>query len=61
MKTQLAFIRVDAIESALRRPGRFDSEIEVTVPTAEERFEILKVSYKNVVFPSKIVKECCIL
>jgi SpoVK/Ycf46/Vps4 family AAA+-type ATPase len=47
MKTQLAFIRVDAIESALRRPGRFDSEIEVTVPTAEERFEILKLYTKN--------------
>uniref|UniRef100_A0A0D3G6Y7 AAA+ ATPase domain-containing protein n=1 Tax=Oryza barthii TaxID=65489 RepID=A0A0D3G6Y7_9ORYZ len=39
--------RVDAIESALRRPGRFDSEIEVTVPTAEERFEILKLYTKN--------------
>uniref|UniRef100_J3LZA3 AAA+ ATPase domain-containing protein n=2 Tax=Oryza brachyantha TaxID=4533 RepID=J3LZA3_ORYBR len=39
--------RVDAIEPALRRPGRFDSEIEVTVPTAEERFEILKLYTKN--------------
>ncbi|KAF0891824.1 hypothetical protein E2562_011003 [Oryza meyeriana var. granulata] len=39
--------RVDAIEPALRRPGRFDSEIEFTVPTSEERFEILKLYTKN--------------
>uniref|UniRef100_A0A0D9UWV3 AAA+ ATPase domain-containing protein n=1 Tax=Leersia perrieri TaxID=77586 RepID=A0A0D9UWV3_9ORYZ len=39
--------RVDAVEPALRRPGRFDLEIEVAVPTAEERFEILKLYTKN--------------
>jgi SpoVK/Ycf46/Vps4 family AAA+-type ATPase len=37
--------RVDAIDPALRRPGRFDSEVEVTVPTVEERLQILKVSF----------------
>ncbi|KAL5214421.1 hypothetical protein ABZP36_003573 [Zizania latifolia] len=42
--------RVDAVEPALRRPGRFDSEIEVAVPTAEERFEILKLYTKNLHF-----------
>jgi SpoVK/Ycf46/Vps4 family AAA+-type ATPase len=36
---------VDAIDPALRRPGRFDSEVEVTVPTVEERLQILKVSF----------------
>jgi ATP-dependent 26S proteasome regulatory subunit len=36
--------RVDAIDPALRRPGRFDSEIEVSVPTVEERLQILKVT-----------------
>ncbi|TVU15374.1 hypothetical protein EJB05_38892 [Eragrostis curvula] len=39
--------RVDAIDPALRRPGRFDSEIEVTVPTVEERLQILKLYTKN--------------
>ncbi|KAM0878818.1 hypothetical protein ACQ4PT_034635 [Festuca glaucescens] len=34
--------RVDAIDTALRRPGRFDSEIEVSVPTVQERLQILK-------------------
>ncbi|KAJ4812562.1 Cell division control 48-B-like protein [Rhynchospora pubera] len=34
--------RVDAIDPALRRPGRFDSEVEVSVPTPYERFQILK-------------------
>jgi SpoVK/Ycf46/Vps4 family AAA+-type ATPase len=35
--------RVDAIDPALRRPGRFDSEVEVSVPISDERFQILKV------------------
>ncbi|XP_035542581.1 cell division control protein 48 homolog B-like [Juglans regia] len=35
--------RVDVIDPALRRSGRFDAEIEVTTPTEEERFQILKV------------------
>ncbi|XP_062184885.1 cell division control protein 48 homolog B isoform X2 [Phragmites australis] len=39
--------RVDAIDPALRRPGRFDSEVEVTVPTVEERLQILKLYAKN--------------
>ncbi|XP_050220376.1 cell division control protein 48 homolog B-like [Mercurialis annua] len=39
--------RVDAIDPALRRVGRFDSEIEITTPTVEERFHILKLYTKN--------------
>jgi len=35
--------RVDAIDPALRRPGRFDREIEIGVPDTEERIEILEV------------------
>lgn len=35
--------RVDAIDPALRRSGRFDAEIEVTTPSEEERFRILKL------------------
>lgn len=42
-KNYFDLIRVDAIDPALRRPGRFDSEIEITVPTAEERLQILEV------------------
>lgn len=37
--------RVDAIDPALRRSGRFDAEIEVTTPREEERFQILKVRF----------------
>lgn len=33
--------RPDALDSALRRPGRFDREIEVGVPTPVERRDIL--------------------
>ncbi|NVM54758.1 MAG: CDC48 family AAA ATPase [Candidatus Helarchaeota archaeon] len=35
--------RVNAIDPALRRPGRFDREIEIKVPTREGRFEILQI------------------
>ncbi|XP_048134771.1 cell division control protein 48 homolog B isoform X2 [Rhodamnia argentea] len=34
--------RVDAIDPALRRYGRFDVEIEVTTPNEEERFQVLQ-------------------
>jgi len=35
--------RVDAIDAALRRPGRFDREIEIGVPAEPDRVEILKI------------------
>jgi transitional endoplasmic reticulum ATPase len=35
--------RVNAIDPALRRPGRFDREIEVGVPRKEGRLQILKI------------------
>ena len=35
--------RPDAIDPALRRPGRFDREIEIGVPGEDDRFEILKI------------------
>ena len=35
--------REDAIDPALRRPGRFDREIEIGVPTAEGRQEIMLI------------------
>ncbi|XP_049823410.1 ATPase family AAA domain-containing protein 2 isoform X2 [Aethina tumida] len=35
--------RIDAIDPALRRPGRFDRELVFSLPSKEEREEILKV------------------
>eukprot|EP01018_Ginkgo_biloba_P035549 Gb_41085 [translate_table: standard] len=39
--------RVNAIDPALRRPGRFDAEIEVSAPSEEERFHILQLHARN--------------
>ena len=35
--------RVDAIDPALRRPGRFDREIEIRIPDQSGRLEILQI------------------
>jgi transitional endoplasmic reticulum ATPase len=35
--------RIDAIDEALRRPGRFDREVEIGIPDRDGRFEILQV------------------
>jgi transitional endoplasmic reticulum ATPase len=35
--------RINAIDPALRRPGRFDREIEVGVPHRDARLEILQI------------------
>lgn len=35
--------RIEAIDPALRRPGRFDREIEIGIPTIEGREEILQI------------------
>jgi transitional endoplasmic reticulum ATPase len=35
--------RLDAIDPALRRPGRFDREIEIGVPNEEDRLEVLHI------------------
>jgi len=39
--------RVDHIDGALRRPGRFDREIEIGVPDRASRVEILQVHTRN--------------
>ena len=39
--------RPDAIDPALRRPGRFDREIEIRPPDKRARVEILKVHTRN--------------
>ncbi|MEM1743273.1 MAG: CDC48 family AAA ATPase [Nitrososphaerota archaeon] len=40
--------RPHAIDPALRRPGRFDREIEIGVPNTEARYEILQVHVRGV-------------
>ena len=35
--------RVDSIDPALRRPGRFDREIEIGVPNRDGRLEVLQI------------------
>jgi len=37
----------DALDPALRRPGRFDREIEIGVPSKEGRLSILKIHTRN--------------
>ncbi len=39
--------RPDAIDEALRRPGRFDREIEISVPGKEGRLQVLKIHTRN--------------
>ncbi|CAH9123995.1 unnamed protein product [Cuscuta epithymum] len=39
--------RVDTLDPALRRSGRFDAEIEVTTPNEDERFHILNLYTKK--------------
>ncbi len=39
--------RPDDIDPALRRPGRFDREIEIGIPDREGRVEILKIHSRN--------------
>ncbi len=39
--------RVNSLDPALRRPGRFDREIEISVPGKEARLDILKIHTRN--------------
>jgi len=39
--------RANVIESALRRPGRFDRELEIVIPDEDGRLEILKIKTKD--------------
>ncbi|PIA59149.1 hypothetical protein AQUCO_00400187v1 [Aquilegia coerulea] len=46
--------RVDTIDPALRRPGRFDVEVEVTTPTEGERLQILMLYSKKLPFDGHV-------
>ncbi|MBA0680433.1 hypothetical protein Goari_012128 [Gossypium aridum] len=39
--------RPDSIEPALRRPGRFDRELEIGVPSPKQRLDILRTLLRN--------------
>ncbi len=45
---------IEEIEPALRRSGRFDTEIKVTVPTSKEQLEILQIIAKNMALDENI-------
>lgn len=49
--------RVDAIDPALRRPGRFDREIEIGVPTESDRIEILKIHTRGMPLAEEVKLE----
>ncbi|EZQ10570.1 MULTISPECIES: AAA family ATPase [Acidianus] len=46
--------RQNAIDPALRRPGRFDREIEIPVPDRTGRYDILKIHTKRVPLDSSV-------
>ncbi len=46
--------RVNAIDPALRRPGRFDREIEVGVPSKEGRLQVLKIHTRGMPLTKKV-------
>ena len=46
--------RPNALDSALRRPGRFDREIEISVPGKEGRLAILKIHTRNMPMEKKV-------
>lgn len=46
--------RPNAIDEALRRPGRFDRELEISVPGKEGRLQILKIHTRNMPMDKKV-------
>ncbi|MBD3211350.1 MAG: CDC48 family AAA ATPase [Candidatus Lokiarchaeota archaeon] len=46
--------RVNDVDSALRRPGRFDREIEIGVPDTEGRHEILMIHTRGMPLDKKV-------
>ena len=46
--------RPDSIDPALRRPGRFDREIEIGIPDDEGRYEILSIHTRGMPLDEKV-------
>jgi transitional endoplasmic reticulum ATPase len=49
--------RVDAVDEALRRPGRFDREIEVRIPDQQGRLEILQIHTRGMPLAKEVELE----
>ncbi|MEO9295546.1 MAG: CDC48 family AAA ATPase [Nitrososphaera sp.] len=49
--------RINAIDPALRRPGRFDREIEIGVPDRDGRLEILQIHTRGMPFAEDVKLE----
>ncbi|CAZ83472.1 unnamed protein product [Tuber melanosporum] len=52
--------RPNVIDQALRRPGRFDREIEIGIPDADSRREILEILTRKIDFSNEQPKEAII-
>jgi len=50
--------RPDALDSALRRAGRFEREIEVGVPNLEERQQILRIHLQSLMHALTMDEQC---
>jgi transitional endoplasmic reticulum ATPase len=46
--------RPNALDPALRRPGRFDREIEIGIPNRKARFEILKIHTRGMPIDKRV-------
>jgi cell division protease FtsH len=46
--------RPDVLDPALQRPGRFDRQIVIDLPTLAGREEILKIHSRNIILDSKV-------
>src|SRR3990167_7956304 len=46
--------RPDSLDPALRRPGRFDREIEIGIPDEEGRYEILNIHTRGMPLDAKV-------
>ena len=46
--------RPESIDPALRRPGRFDREVQIGVPNTEARLEILQIHTRGMPLSSDV-------
>lgn len=51
--------RADILDSALLRPGRFDRQVEITLPSIKDRDEIFKVHLKKIKLNPDNPRESC--
>jgi len=49
--------RIDAIDPALRRPGRFDREIEIGVPSEDDRAQVLQIHTRGMPLADDVLIE----